>query len=126
MKSVGAVVAGFVFVVVTSTAMDALMHGTGVFPPMGHAMATGLWVWASVYRFAFTVGGAYLAATLAPKNAMSHAMVLGCVGLVAGIVGVVTTWNEGPGFGPKWYPIGLVVAALPGTWLGGKLFERRK
>jgi hypothetical protein len=36
-------------------------------------------------------------------------------------MGVVATWNKGPEFGPKWYPIALVITALPVTWLGGKL-----
>jgi hypothetical protein len=33
----------------------------------------------------------------------------------------VGTWNSGPEFGPKWYPLALVVVALPCAWLGGRL-----
>jgi hypothetical protein len=29
------------------------------------------------------------------------------------------------GLGPRWYPIALVVLALPQSWAGGRLFERR-
>ena len=31
------------------------------------------------------------------------------------------TWNAGPEFGPKWYPLALVASSLPCAWLGGKL-----
>jgi len=37
------------------------------------------------------------------------------------IVGAVATWDRGPGFGPKWYPLALVAIAIPSAWLGGKL-----
>jgi hypothetical protein len=55
---------------------------------------------------------------------MAHAMLLGWVGLALSALGVVVTWNLGPGYGPRWYPISLVVTALPCAWLGGKLAMR--
>jgi hypothetical protein len=44
-KSVWAVLAGFIVIVVTSTAVDAVLHVTGVFPPVGEAMSDGFFVW---------------------------------------------------------------------------------
>ena len=44
--------------------------------------------------------------------------------LLAAIAGTVATWDKGPEFGPKWYPLALVVLAIPGVWLGGKLAQR--
>jgi hypothetical protein len=41
------------------------------------------------------------------------------------MVGAVVTWNKGPAFGPHWYPVALVVLAIPTAWLGGKLFLMR-
>jgi hypothetical protein len=35
--------------------------------------------------------------------------------------GTVATWNRGPEFGPKWYPIALMLIAIPTAWLGGNL-----
>ena len=35
--------------------------------------------------------------------------------------GMVVTWNAGPEFGPKWYPLSLVATALPCAWFGGWL-----
>lgn len=52
---------------------------------------------------------------------MLHAFVLGALGLVASIAGAIATWNRLPELGPKWYPVVLVVLALPpalaGAWL---------
>ena len=40
-------------------------------------------------------------------------------GLILSVVGLVATWNAGPELGPRWYPILLVVTALPSAWVGG-------
>jgi peptidoglycan/LPS O-acetylase OafA/YrhL len=123
-RSVLAVFAGFVTTALLSIGADAVMHGTGVFPPFGQPMSDGLYVWATVYRCAFTVLGGYVTAALAPRNPMSHVVVLGAIGIVAATAGAAATWNAGPEFGPKWYPIMLVVTALPCVWSGGFLRER--
>jgi len=52
---------------------------------------------------------------------MKHALVLGVVGLIVSTAGAVATWNKGPEFGPHWYPIALIVTAIPCAWLGGRL-----
>jgi hypothetical protein len=51
---------------------------------------------------------------------MKHAMILGIVGTILGLVGVVVTWNSE--LGPKWYPVLLAVLATPQCWVGGKLY----
>jgi hypothetical protein len=55
----------------------------------------------------------------APHEPMKHALVLGSLGAAVAAIGVVTTWNMD--LGPKWYPISLVILALPEAWLGAKL-----
>ena len=120
-RSVGAVVAGFVATALLSLGTDVVMHATGVFPPWGEPMSNGLFVWATVYRVAFTVIGGFITAWLAPRKPMTHVLVLGALGIVAASAGVLATWNRGPEFGPKWYPIALVVTALPCVWAGGAL-----
>jgi hypothetical protein len=52
--------------------------------------------------------------------------VLGVIGCLLAILGTVATWNSGPEFGPKWYPIALIVIAIPTTWIGGKLIPSAK
>jgi hypothetical protein len=56
---------------------------------------------------------------------MMHAMIGGVLGFFLSIVGAVTTWSRSAEFGPHWYPVTLVVLALPCAWLGGMLYERR-
>jgi len=34
----------------------------------------------------------------------------------------VLTWNAGPQYGPHWYPVSLIVLALPAAWIGGRLY----
>ena len=60
---------------------------------------------------------------LAPNRPMQHALLGGAIGLVLSIVGAVTTWNSG--LGPHWYPLALIVVAMPTAWLGGKLHMMR-
>ena len=125
-RSIGAVVAGLLFIVITSTATDFLMHSTGVFPPPGEPMPASLWLLATAYRIVFSVVGCGIAAKLAPYQPMRHALILGLIGVMISTAGTLATWNKGPGFGPKWYPIGLILVALPCAWLGGKLAEGRQ
>lgn len=120
LRSIGAVFAGIVVNVVLSTATDAVMHASGVYPPVGQAMSDGLFALALAYRLVYTVLGGYVTAWAAQRDPMKHVIILGVVGIVLGTMGVVVTWNK-PEFGPKWYPIALVITALPVTWLGGKL-----
>jgi hypothetical protein len=56
---------------------------------------------------------------------MQHALALGVLGLVVSIAGTVATWNKGPEFGPKWYPLSLIAIAMPCAWVGGRLLGAR-
>lgn len=121
LRSIGALLAGFLAVIVLSLGTDAALHATGVFPPWGQPMADSLFLLATAYRSVYGVAGSYIAARLAPDRPMAHAMALGVVGLALSIVGAVATWNRGPAFGPKWYPLALIATALPCAWAGGRL-----
>ena len=117
-KSIWAVVAGFLTVVILSTLTDFLLESLKIFTPIGQGpMATWMLVVAFIYRSIYTVLGGYITARLAPNRPMRHAIILGIIGIAAGAVGVVVGWN----LSEHWYPIALVVFALPCTWLGGRL-----
>ncbi len=122
-RSIGALLAGMFAGVILSLGTDIVLHAIGVFPPWGQSMVgfEGPLLLATIYRTVYGVASSYLAARLAPDRPMLHAMILGIVGLVASLVGAVVTWNKGPAFGPHWYPVALVVLALPQSWAGGKL-----
>ena len=120
-RSVWAVVAGVLFIIVVTTLVDIVLHAIHAFPPTGQPMNDALALLATSYRIVISVAGAWLTARLAPDKPMKHAMILGLVGLVLGLVGVVATWNLG--LGPRWYPILLVVLAIPQCWAGGRIYE---
>jgi hypothetical protein len=120
-KSIWAVVAGVLFILILTTLVDIVLHATGVFPPMDQPINDTLALLATSYRIVITVGGAWLTARLAPNKPMKHAMILGYVGVVMGLIGLVATWNLA--LGPKWYPILLVVLAIPQCWAGGRIYE---
>ena len=121
LTSIGAVVAGFVAVFVLSLGTDVVMHIAGVFPQLGQPMSDALFVLATLYRTVYCIAGSYIAARLAPNRPMEHALVLGVLGLIVSITGAVVTWNNGPAFGPHWYPLALIVTAIPCAWVGGRL-----
>jgi len=122
-RSIGALLAGFVAVVILSLGADIVLHASGVFPPLGQPTGNALLLLATIYRTIFGIAGCYLTARLAPDRPMQHALAGGVIGLVLSTVGAAVTWNMGPAFGPHWYPLALIATALPCAWVGGKLRE---
>jgi hypothetical protein len=122
-RSIWAIVAGFLVCVVLTLLTDLAFHAIGVFPPLGQPVSDGPLVLATLYRVVFAILGTYVTARLAPHAPMRHAMIGGVIGLVLSIAGAVVTWNKGPAYGPHWYPLALIVTALPSAWVGGRLRE---
>jgi hypothetical protein len=120
-KSVLAVFIGVVFIIVVTTLVDVVLHMTGVYPPMDQPLNDPLALLATFYRIVISIAGAWLTARLAPDKPMKHALALGYVGTILGLVGLAFTW--GKGLAPTWYPIALVVLAIPQCWAGGRLYE---
>ena len=88
-------------------------------------MPNPLFLLATFYRVAYAMLGSYITARVAPDRPMQHALLGGLVGLVLSTAGAAATWNRGAEFGPHWYPLALVVTALPCAWVGGKLREKQ-
>jgi len=120
-RTIAAVVAGFLAIVILSVGTDMAMRASGVFPPADQPMSGALFALAAAYRIVYCIGGGWLTARIAPARPMRHALMLGVMGLIVSTIGTVTTWNRGPEFGPHWYPLTLIVTALPCAWLGGRL-----
>ena len=123
MKSFLAVFIGLLFTILVTILVDIVLHVVGVYGPINQPLSNGLAALALSYRVVITIAGAWLTARLAPANPMKHALILGAIGTLLGVIGVVTTWNKG--MGPHWYPVAIAVLAIPQCWLGGKLFEMR-
>jgi len=126
LRSIGAVLAGVLVVIVLSLGTDVLLHATGIYPPWFQPMADALWVLALAYRIVYGIVGGYLAARLAPNRPMAHALMLGAIGLVLSIVGVAANWNKGPEYGPRWFSLALIATALPCAWIGGVIGLRAR
>jgi hypothetical protein len=123
LRSVAAIIVGFLAVVVLSLGTDQVLHILKVYPPWGDPMPQpGLNALALSYRIVFTIFGSYLAARIAPRNSMRHAMILGLIGTVFGTAGAVATIPMH--LGPAWYPIAIAATALPCAWIGGKMAAR--
>jgi hypothetical protein len=121
LRSIGAVLAGVLAVIIISLGTDVVLHATGIYPPWFQPMSDALFGVATTYRIVYAVAGSYIAARLAPDRPMLHSMVLGVVGVALSTAGAVATRNAGPEIGPRWYPLALVATALPCAWVGGKL-----
>lgn len=120
-RSIGAVLVGLIFIVITHTATDAVLQGAGVLPKDNLFVGTGLILIVIGYRAVLSFIGCFLTAKLAPHRPMKHALILGFIGLILGAIGAIVAANLGPG----WYAWTLAAIALPIAWLGGKLYELR-
>jgi hypothetical protein len=114
-----AIVAGFVAVVVLSLGTDAVLHALKIY---GEHMTDALFLAATIYRTIYGVIGSYITARIAPYRPMTHALTGGVIGFGLSILGAVMSWRH-PELGPHWYPIALVITALPAAWIGGKIRE---
>ncbi|HEY0301692.1 MAG TPA: hypothetical protein VGC36_10180 [Rhizomicrobium sp.] len=122
LRSIGAVIGGFLVLAILSIAMDMAMENT-ILPGLAKAQATtGEWIFVTAYRAVFSISGCYLAARWAPSAPMAHALALGAVGVVLTSLGAYVMWS----LSTHWYPIALIVIALPCAWIGGKLYERSR
>jgi hypothetical protein len=124
LRSAGAVFLGLLAIFVLSLGTDQLMHNFEVYPPWGQPMYdTGDNLLALAYRIVYAIFGCYIAARFAPRNPMRHALLLGAIGFVLSLAGAIAASRLD--LGPLWYPIALVLTALPCAWLGGYLYHKR-
>jgi len=118
-RSIWAIVAGFLVVVLLSLGTDAALHAAGIYPALGKPMSDRLFVAATIYRTVFGILGSYITARLAPHSPMKHTMIGAAIGFVLATAGAAATWNKD--LGPHWYPVALILTAFPTAWIGAKL-----
>jgi hypothetical protein len=116
-RSIAAVLAGVVAGIILTIGTDIVFHAVGVFPPLGQWTPSGPLALATAYRTLYGALSSYIMARLAPERPMAHALIGGMITLLVSIAGAIATWNRG--LGPHWYPVALVVLAMPTAWLGG-------
>jgi len=120
LRNVGAILAGFLCVAVLSLGTDQILHMLDVYPPWGEPMREfGDNLLAFAYRSVYAIIGGYVTARLAPYAPMRHVLILGCIGTILSALGAYAAITMD--MGTVWYPVALVVTALPLTLLGGYL-----
>lgn len=120
-KSIVAILAGFAVVVILSIATDLALNMADIMKQPFDTNPTWFIVLVVIYRNVYSAFGSYLAARLAPAKPMRHALILGGIGTLLSIAGAISMWHVPP----QWYPISLVVLAMPSAWLGGKIGGRQ-
>ena len=122
-KSIGAVLAGLIFIVISHTAVDKLLEGLGIFPSPDEGLhVTWMLALALTYRVLLSIAGCYITARLAPSRPMVHALVLGVIGVLGSSAGIQVAVSQN--LSPVWYPVSLAIFSLPCAWIGGKLADR--
>ena len=125
LQSIGAVVAGLIFIVASHSAVDFIFESTGIFTPPDRGFhTTWMVVTATVYRAILSAIGSFLTALLAPSQPMKHAVILGLIGLAVGTAAAIIVIPMN--ISPAWYPIALAILAVPSAWIGGLVAERRQ
>jgi hypothetical protein len=124
-RSILAVLAGMAVGIAITLLTDVVLRKAGVLPQLGVRVPNSVLAWVTTYRVVYGIAASYLTAYLAPYRPIAHAMVGGAFGFAASLAGAIATWNAGPAYGPHWYPVALMIFALPQSWLGGWLRARQ-
>ena len=123
LRSIGAIVAGFLFIGALSFGTDLVVRDafSSAFDANGATRDVGMLVLMSAYVAAFAIAGCYLTARLAPNRPMRHALILGLLGLAFNVMGSIALWDTAPAT----YHVVNLLLVIPYAWIGGRLRERQ-
>jgi hypothetical protein len=118
LKTIGAVLVGNIIVFVLSIGTDTALEKVG-YLSIENFSSNASWVIvvAILCRCIYFIAGSFVTAKLAPIRPLLHAMILGAIGFLLGIVGAIMSWDKSP----HWFPVTLALLPLPCAWIGGKL-----
>ena len=121
LRSIAAIVLGFVLIGALAFGADAVLRSVmpSAFSPSGRVDSVPILLLMQAYVIIFAVTGCYLAARLAPRRPLAHALVLGALGLAFNVAGTIAMWNTAP----AWYHVMALALVMPAAWLGGRLRE---
>jgi hypothetical protein len=121
MRSVWAVLAGFILIGILSFGTDTIMHAMSpwAYDDKGGTTNVPILLVSMLYSAVYGLVGCYVAARLAPSSPMKHALILGLVGVV--VTGLINfgLW----GHVPAWWSIANVLVVMPLAWFAGRLRE---
>ncbi len=121
MRSVGAVVVGFLFIAVLSFGSDLILRIT--FPddvdlPV-RIVSVRVLSLSLISAAVYATVGCYLTARLAPARPMWHALLLGVLVLLFTGTNTTVLWT----LAATWYKVASLALVMPCAWIGGWLAE---
>jgi hypothetical protein len=123
LRSIAAVFVGLLAVYVLSLGTDQILHEMQFYPAAGLGMHDPFQdTVALLYRCLYAGLGGYIVAKFAPFRPVVHAVALGAIGSLLALLGFIATRKLH--LGPAWYPLALVVTAIPCSWLGATMQQR--
>ena len=123
LRSVLAIVAGFVLIGLLAVGTDGIAHAIrpDIFGPNSSTSNVPYLLIAIVYVGVYATAGCWLAAALAGRRPMLHALILGVLGLAFNLAAVRGMWS----LFPHWYTVVSLILVMPFAWLGGRIRERQ-
>lgn len=123
LRSIGAIVLGFVVIGALSFGTDAALRRAipQAFGPGGRVDDVALLAFFQLYVFVYATFGCWLTARLALARPMRHALILGALGLAFNVAGTIAMWDTAP----AWYHVVALLLVLPAAWTGGWIRERQ-
>jgi hypothetical protein len=119
-RSILAIVAGFMFIGALAGVTGTTLRMAGIFPAAGEPVTDiALVLLETAYVAVFAVAGCWLAALIAPDRPMRHALILGALGFAFNVMGAVMTWGQRP----VWAVLLNLALVMPYAWIGGRLRE---
>ena len=122
-RSIFAVAAGFFAAAILSLCGDVALRAAAprAFDAAGQGNASWVLLLMLAYSALFTFAGAYLAARIAIRKPVVHALAAGGVVLLVSVASTVVAWSTAP----AWFHITALVLIMPAAFLAGTLRERQ-
>jgi hypothetical protein len=121
-RSILALLAGFVsepLLVIAADWVYGRIH-PGVISPEGLVYGSAAVIVLIYVQIINAISG-YITGSIAPKNPVGHALILGIIGFALCVFVSTRHWHVEP----HWYLLGGIVFAIPSTTLGGYLARRQ-
>jgi len=122
-KSVAAIVAGialYSLLLFGATWMGNALLGRSESQLINYSVATQiLWL---MWNIVSMVAAGYLAAVIAPRVPGTHAIVMGAIQSLFTLGAMFTSHKD---ITPQWLWIAVIVATIPGAWVGARLRTAR-
>ena len=122
-KSILAVIAGYLVMAGGVGALFGVMRIvlSGIYPEEGKAPSLAFMIMILALGGVCAVVGGYVTGVVAKRAEAKHALALGAVAVLLGIIYMMMVG----GLQPVWYPFQLILIVAPALWLGGWLRGRQ-